>query len=395
MTATPLDSPVLTDDLLVRCHERAARYDREHAFFTEDLEELRGAGYLLLPLPTAFGGRGLTLAEVAHEQRRLAYFAPPTAHALTSHLSWVGVASELWHGGDRSLAWVLEEAAAGHVFAVGYAESGNDILALASATRADRVDGGYRFTGHKTFGSLTPVWSYLGLHGVDHAAPGGPRIVHAFLPRHTEGYAIRQTGDTLGMRAMRSDDTILDGAFVPDRFVARVVPTGTAGIDPFVLAFLAWSLLGNANVACGMARRALDLAVDSVGRTRTLDGTGALAEQRGAREAIAGMGVELEAIEPHLDHTANEWSRSVDHRARWAMKLLVANRHAMEGSWRVVDAALDLTGGAGIVRRAEIERLFRDARVGRVQAGYARFTHDLVGRMLLGLPLDDATASRA
>jgi alkylation response protein AidB-like acyl-CoA dehydrogenase len=107
------------------------------------------------------------------------------------------------------------------------------------------------------------------------------------------------------------------------------------------------------------------------------------------------MGVELEAIEPHLDHTANEWSRSVDHRARWAMKLLVANRHAMEGSWRVVDAALDLTGGAGIVRRAEIERLFRDARVGRVQAGYARFTHDLVGRMLLGLPLDDATASRA
>lgn len=391
MAATLDPSPLLTDDLLVRCHERASRYDREQSFFTEDFDELRDAGYLQLPLPAAFGGRGLTLAAVAQEQRRLAYFAPPTAHALTMHLAWVGVASDLWRGGDRSLAWVLEEAAAGHVFAAGHGESGNDVPVLASTTRAERVDGGYRLTGHKTFGSLTPVWTYLGLHGVDHHAPGGPRIVHAFMPRHTEGYAIRSTGDTMGMRAMRSDDTILDGAFIPDRYVARVVPAGVAGIDPFVLALLAWSLLGYANVALGMARRALDLSVDTLGRARAFDGTLALTARPGAREAVAGMGLELEAIEPHLEYTADEWTRDVDHRGRWPMKLLVANRHAVEGSWRVVDAALDLAGSAGIVRRAEIERLFRDARVGRVHASYARFTHDVVGRTLLGLPLDDIT----
>ena len=42
-----------------------------------------------------------------------------------------------------------------------------------------------------------------------------------------------QTWDVLGMRATRSDDTILDGVFVPDRYVVRVVPAGAAGIDAF------------------------------------------------------------------------------------------------------------------------------------------------------------------
>ena len=52
MTAVAAPSqPVLTDDILVRCYERAPRYDRENTFFTEDLQELRDAGFLLLPVP--------------------------------------------------------------------------------------------------------------------------------------------------------------------------------------------------------------------------------------------------------------------------------------------------------------------------------------------------------
>ena len=56
----------------------------------------------------------------------------------------------------------------------------------------------------------------------------------------------------LGMRATRSDDTILDGAFVPDRYVARVVPAGAAGIDPFVLGALR---VGAARVRQHLLRR--------------------------------------------------------------------------------------------------------------------------------------------
>ena len=256
--------PVLTEEMLARFASRAASYDEENRFFEEDFEELRAAKHLLLPLPLEFGGAGMTLAEVCREQRRLAYHAPATALAVNMHLYWVGVAADLWRRGDVSLEWILREAAAGEIFAAGHAESGNDVPVLLSATKAERVNGGYRFTGRKHFGSLTPVWTRFGLHGMDTSNPSQPKIVHAFMPRDTAGYTIKETWDVLGMRATRSDDTVLENAFVPDRYVARVVPAGAAGIDPFVLAVFAWALMGFGNVYYGLAKRALDLSIAAV-----------------------------------------------------------------------------------------------------------------------------------
>src|SRR5215467_7589925 len=128
----PATASVLTEAMLARFASRAAGYDRDNSFFTEDFEELRAAKYLLLPVPVEFGGAGLTLAEVCCEQRRLAYHAPATALAVNMHVYWVGIAADLWRRGDTSLEWVLREAAAGEIFAAGHAESGNDIPVLLS-----------------------------------------------------------------------------------------------------------------------------------------------------------------------------------------------------------------------------------------------------------------------
>src|SRR5437762_1279137 len=208
--------PVLTEEQLARFASRAAAYDRENRFFQEDFDELRAAKYLLISAPTEFGGAGMTLAEVCREQRRLAYYAPATALAVNMHLYWLGIAADLWRSGDHSLEWILREAAAGEIFAAGHAESGNDVPVLLSTTKAERVEGGYRFTGRKMFGSLTPVWTRFGLHGMDVSDPKQPKVVHAFMPRDSSGYMIKETWDVMGMRATRSDDTILENAFIPD-----------------------------------------------------------------------------------------------------------------------------------------------------------------------------------
>jgi alkylation response protein AidB-like acyl-CoA dehydrogenase len=131
MNAVVAVSPaVLSDDLIQACGERAALYDRENRFFTEDFEELRQAGYLLSAVPQQFGGRGLSLAEVCQEQRRLAHRSAPTALAINMHLYWTGVAADLYRAGDSSLQWLLEEAAAGEIFAAGHGEAGNDLPLL-------------------------------------------------------------------------------------------------------------------------------------------------------------------------------------------------------------------------------------------------------------------------
>jgi alkylation response protein AidB-like acyl-CoA dehydrogenase len=224
MTTVSQPRRVLTDALLARCAGRAATYDRENRFFFEDFDELKQAGYLLAAVPAELGGLGLTLAEVCQEQRRLAYHAAATALGVNMHLIATGVAADLYRAGDDSQHWLLEAVANGEVVAYGHAESGNDLEVLNAKGTAERVEGGYRFTGRKNFGSLTPVWTRLNVYGLDAAGPTGPQIVHAIMPRDTPGYRIEETWDTLGMRGTRSDDTVLEGVFVPDKYVVRVRP---------------------------------------------------------------------------------------------------------------------------------------------------------------------------
>jgi alkylation response protein AidB-like acyl-CoA dehydrogenase len=386
MTTVSEPRPVVSEDILERCGERAAAYDRENRFFAEDFEELRAAGYLLMPIPTEFGGLGMNLTQVCHEQRRLAYRAPATALALNMHLYWMGVAAALHQMGDSSLDWMLEEGARGEVFAAGHSEAGNDMPALYSTTRAERVDGGYRFYGHKNFGSLTPVWTRLGLHGMDSSDPDNPKVVHAFMPRETEGYRIVETWDTLGMRATASQDTILDGAFVSDHYVGRVLPAGLAGADLFVLSLFAVVEPTFSNIYIGIAQRAFDLATANA-QSKTsiaLDGK-TMAHNPMIQYLVADIAVDLDAIIAHVDRITDDWTNGVDHGNLWPAKLVGCKYHCVEGARRIVKGALDVCGGGAIFKTNEVERLLRDVSLGPVHPANAALTHEIVGKTYLGV----------
>lgn len=304
------------------------------------------------------------------------------------HNYWVGVASELWRNGDRSCEWILREAAAGEVFAAGHAESGNETSVVMSITRAERVDGGYKFTGRKSFGSLTPVWTRLGLHGLDTSDPAAPKVVHAFLPRESGNFSIKETWDVLGMRATRSDDTVLDGAFVPDKYIARVVPMGFAGADLFVLSIFAWALVGFGNVYYGLARRVLELTVDLVKSRSSIALTRSMAYHPEVQHDVAEMVMELEAIGAQLETVARDWSEGVKH-PDWPIKIVAAKYRAVEGAWRLVDRAMDVSGGFGMFKKSELERLFRDARAGRFHPANSALSHEVVGKLALGINPDE------
>jgi alkylation response protein AidB-like acyl-CoA dehydrogenase len=379
---------ILTDDLLQKFAERAGAYDRDNRFFHEDFEDLRQAGYLTLPVPSELGGGGLNLAEMCREQRRLGYYAPATALGINMHVYWLGLVADLWRQGDRSLEWLLKEAVEGEVFNAGHSERGNDLPALLSTTKAERVAGGFRFTGHKMFCSLAPVWTRYGLHGLWADAEGGPKIVHAFLPRSADGYRIIETWDTMGMRATRSDDVLLDGAFVPDKYVARLVPAG--GADAFVLGLFAWALMGFANIYYGMAQRAIDLAVPEVKKKTSVAVSRNMAYHPELQHSIAEMMLAFDPIGPHLDSVAEDWSAGVDHGAAWPAKLVSAKHHAVEACWKIVDKAMEVSGGAGMFRANALERMFRDARCGRFHPANTFLTHEIVGKTALGIDLGEA-----
>ena len=378
---------VLSEAMLQRFAERRARYDRGNNFFDEDFEELKAAGYLTLPIPTELGGRGLTLVEMCREQTRLAYHAPATALGINMHVYWMGLIADLWRQGDRSLEWALKEGAAGEVFNAGHAERGNDLPLLLSTSKAERVDGGFRISGHKMFASLSPVFTRYGMHAMWMDPEGGPKIVHAFMPRETAGYRIVETWDTMGMRATRSDDVMLEGVFIPDRYVARIVPAG--GVDAFVLGVFAWGLLGFGSVYYGIAQRALELALASVRGKTSMGLSRSMAYHPEIQHMIAEAAMALDPVGPLLERVAEDWSNGVNHGATWPARIVSAKYHAVEACWRIVDRAMEVSGGAGMFRGNELEQLFRDARCGRFHPANTFLTHEIVAKTALGIDLGE------
>src|SRR5256885_14232274 len=60
---------------------------------------------------------------------------------------------------------------------------------------------------------------------------------------------------------------------------------------------------------------------------------------------LAEMVLAFDPIGPHLDQIAADWSNGVDHGAAWPSKIVPAKYHAVEACWRIVDKAMEVSGG--------------------------------------------------
>ncbi|MET4783090.1 acyl-CoA dehydrogenase family protein [Glaciihabitans sp. UYNi722] len=375
---------ILDDDLLARIHDRAAGYDRDNAFFAEDLAELTAVGYLRALVPTELGGLGLSLLELAHEQVRLASAAPATALAVNMHLVWTGIAKTLRDRGDDSLEFVLREAAAGEVFAFAISEAGNDLVLFGSNTDArPQPDGSYAFTGTKIFTSLSPAWTRLGLFGLDTQSPDAPKLVHAFVNRDTPGVTTLADWDTIGMRASQSNSTRLDGVVAAsDRVFRRLDPGPNA--DPLIFAIFAnFEILVSA-VYTGIGERALELAVASA-RGRTSARTGTTKDQDpNTRWKIADAALAQDALLPQLDALAADVDDLVDRGTQWFRALVGLKSHATRTARYVVDQAIAVAGGAAFSSSSELGRLYRDVLAGGFHPSNDDSVHTTVATALLG-----------
>ncbi|WP_336646853.1 acyl-CoA dehydrogenase family protein [Microbacterium sp. USHLN186] len=376
----------LPDDLLQRIRERAAVHDRENTFPQQDLDELREAGYLSILVPRERGGAGLSLAEAAVLQQRLASAAPATALAINMHLVWTGVARVFSDRGVPGLEFVQDGAAAGDVFAFGISEGGNDLVLFGSDTdAAPQRDGGYAFTGTKIFTSLAPVWTKLGLHGLDTTSPDAPKLVFAFIDR-TDAVVTSDDWDTLGMRGTQSRTTRLSGAIAAAEHVVRRIDPGP-NPDPIVFGIFSVFEILLASVYTGIARRALDLAVQAA-KTRRSKKTGTTYSQDpDIRWRIADMALAYDALPPQIAALARDVDEIADHGARWFTLLSGVKHRAVAMAKQVVDEAMLVAGGGSYFSSNELSRLYRDVLAGVFHPSDPESAHSTAASAWLG-PLE-------
>ena len=359
----------LTPELLARIRGRAAAYDRDNAFFAEDLDELGDAGYLA----------SRSLLQTARDQRLLAAHAPATALGINMHLVWTGVARVLSERGDSSLDWVLDEAAAGEVFAFGNSEQGNDLVLFDSLTKAETVDGGYAFTGTKIFTSLSPAWTRLGIFGRE-----GDQLIHGFITRETAGWRSLDDWDTLGQRATQSHSTVLEAAVVRSDRISRILPVGPSA-DPFVFGIFANFLVLIASVYAGIADRALELSVEAAHRRTSLkNGGAAYSQDPDIRWRVADAALALDALAPQIETLAADVDNLVDHGADWFRTLTGVKHRSTETARYVVDQAMRVGGGGAYRTSSELARLQRDVLAGIYHPSDTESVHSTVAANLLG-----------
>lgn len=382
----------LPDDLLERIRERAPIHDRENTFPQQDLDELCDAGYLSILVPTALGGAGLGLEQAAMLQQRLATASPATALAVNMHLVWTGVAKVFSDRKVPGMEFVQRGSVAGEVFAFGVSERGNDLVLFGSSTDAEpQPKGGYAFTGTKIFTSLAPVWTKLGLHGLDTTSDDAPKLVFAFVDR-TDAVVTGDDWDTLGMRGTQSRTTRLNGAIATAEHVVRRIDPGR-NPDPVVFGIFSVFELLLASVYTGIARRGLDLAVAAAhGRRSTLLQAPGQAPRPDSQDPdirwrVAEIALAYDALPPQIGTLARDVDELTDHGSRWFTLLSGVKHRAVVTAKQVVDEAMLVAGGGSYFASNELSRLYRDVLAGMFHPSDPESAHATAASAWLG-PLE-------
>jgi acyl-CoA dehydrogenase len=322
---------------------------------------LAGVGVLSVAVPAPYGAMDLRSLVMVRES--LAYYSAlaDTAFAmqgLGSHpVSLAG--SEV-----QKNRW-LPAVVAGKVlaaFAVTEPEAGSDVGGI--RTRAERNGALWRLNGVKTFISNAGI---AGLYTV--LARTSPEELSMFLV----------DGSAPGLSA-KPQEPIAPHPLGEVRF--EDVPAVLLGQEGKGLR-LALSTLDTFRpsvgaAACGLAARALDEAVRHVSSRRQFGKP--LAEMQATQMALAEMHVELEAARLLVRHAA--WVK--DHgRERIAREGAAAKLYATEAAQRVVDRAVQLHGGQGVMRGATVERLYREVRALRIYEGTSEIQKLVIAREIL------------
>ncbi len=370
-TATDLSDRA--DALAADIARGAQATDAEDGFVAQNYEKIRAAGLIEAGVPAELGGGGASIRELADMLRRLAHGCSSTALALSMHTHQVAFPAWRWHHQPESRDKVeplLKRVAAERLVLL--SSGGGDWIG--GSGKAVRVEGGYRITARKMFVSGAPAGDILMTSAV--TDEDSPSVIHFPCPMAAPEVSVLDTWYALGMRGTGSHDVMIDGLFVPDDKIPVKRPAGVWHPLFFMLGTLAFPLISA--VYLGVAERARDLAVGIASRGTPTD----RAIDRAGRMETALTAARL--AHGHMLVTAERNAPS----AESVKDVMTGRRLVEEAAIRTVECAMELAGGAGFYRKAELERLFRDIQAARYHPLQKEAQTAFAGALALGQPID-------
>jgi acyl-CoA dehydrogenase len=369
---TPFDAIALIDKLGPAFAARAAEHDAADTFVAENYAELKAHGLFAAGIPTELGGGGATYPEICGMLRRLAQYCGSTALALAMHTHLVATLVWRWRRDPQAVEGFLRRVAAEQLVLISTGASDW----LNGSGRAERVEGGFRITARKIFGSGVPAGDFLITGAVYDDPDAGATVLHFPLSLKADGVRVLDTWRVLGMRATGSHDVSIENAFVPETAISGRRPQGKWHPALHLAVTMAWPIVFG--VYLGIAEAARDLAIGRMTERGPGDDTCALVgEIENALAAARLAHADMVSIGAGAEIGAATTNRIMNGRT------LVAR-----GAIQTVEKAMELLGGAAFYRNVGLERLFRDVQRARYHPLQEKAQQRYAGRIALGLDID-------
>lgn len=365
-TLTPLER---AREIGPRIAAHASRHDVEGSFVTEAYDELRAAGLLRAAVPVELGGDGATIAELTALQRELGHHCGSTALASAMHQHVVAFTA--WRhrrglpGAEATLRRVAEE----QILLV--STGGGDYTHPHGD--AVKVDGGYRVTGRKRFASQSVQGAVMSTMFCFDDPEQGRRVLNMAVPFASEGVAVADNWDTLGMRGTASNDIDLVDVFVPEEKVLANRPWGVLDPPLQVISSIAFPIVTGAYL--GVAEAAYDAAVAAAARRASDPSVQRQIGVMRSRLQVAGW-----ALDGALALVGDDPTPSYD----TVLAVMAAKAEVARAGLEVCDLAMEVAGGPAFFRGSVIERAYRDIRAVKFHPFTPEDTLLALGRDALG-----------
>lgn len=351
---------------LVRRMDDAAVFDKDL------LHQLFALGLMGIEIPEEYGGQGGNFFQCVLAIEEISAVDPSAGVVVDVQNTIVNNAILRW-GSEAQKKKYLPRLAAGTVGAYALSEAGSGSDAFALATVAAHNGSGYVLNGRKLWISNAAEAGLFVLFANAEPAAGHRGITAFLIERDFPGFQVGKKEDKLGIRASSTCELILDNCLVPEENILGERGKGYR---------IAIETLNEGRIAIGaqmtgLAQGALGHATRYAKERRQFGQP--IAGFQAVQFDLARMAIEVEAARLLVYNAA----RLRDAGLPFLKEAAMAKYYASDIAEKAASKAVEIHGGVGVTKDYPVEKLYRDAKIGRIYEGTSNIQLLTIAKKLL------------
>jgi len=346
--------------------------DEAGAFRKDIIRQFFELGLMGIEIPEEYGGQGGSFFQCVMAVEELSAVDPSAGVIVDVQNTIVNNAVLRWANAEQKQKY-LPRLAADTVASYALSEAGSGSDAFAMSTQAQDQGDHFVLNGRKLWITNAAEAGLFLLFANANPSAGYRGITAFLIERRFPGFQVGKKEDKLGLRASSTCELILDNCRVPRENVMGEIGKGYK---------IAIETLNEGRIAIGaqmigLARGALDHAIAYAKQRKQFGKT--IGEFQGVQFQLAKMATEVEAARLLVYNAA----RMRDAGLPFITEAAMAKFYSSEVAEKVASKAIEVLGGVGVTKDYPVEKLYRDAKIGRIYEGTSNMQLITIAKKLL------------